>query len=321
MNSGETQTTIAKPEGAATMTLAGVPVAGRGTGRPLIAASHLSVRPQGNAAPVLEDISFAIHSGEIVTVVGPNGSGKSTFVRALLGHLAPSGGKVSRLAGLRIGYVPQRLHIERSMPMTVGRFLSLPHRVDPAQARAMLTRTGVPGLEDRQLSALSGGQFQRVLLARALLNDPQLLVLDEPTQGLDQPGMVGFYKLIEDVRAETGVAVLMVSHDLLVVMRASDRVVCLNGHICCEGTPQAVSAAPAYRAMFGAESQGMLALYQHHHDHDHDHDHGQSHGHDHHHGDHGHGRAGAQAAATAGQAVVNHTSDEADPERQGQQNA
>ena len=237
----------------------------------LIRASDLSVSHAGADLPVLRHVDFRILPAEIVTVVGPNGSGKSTLVRALLGHVPAETGRVERLPGLRIGYVPQRVHIERAMPMTVRRFLSLPVRVGEAEARAVLERTGVPGLEDRQITALSGGQLQRVLLARALLNDPQLLVLDEPTQGLDQPGIVAFYKLIEEVRAQTGVAVLMVSHDLLVVMRASDRVVCLNGHVCCEGTPQAVSAAPAYRALFGAEAQGTLALYQHHHDHDHDH--------------------------------------------------
>jgi len=237
----------------------------------LICATDVSVSHAEADLPVLSHVDFHIAPAEIVTVVGPNGSGKSTLVRALLGHVALATGCVQRAPALRIGYVPQRVHIERAMPMTVRRFLSLPRRVSDAQASAALERTGVPGLEGRQITALSGGQFQRVLLARALLNDPQLLVLDEPTQGLDQPGIVAFYKLIEEVRAETGVAVLMVSHDLLVVMRASDRVVCLNGHVCCEGTPQVVSAAPAYRAMFGAESQGTLALYQHHHDHDHDH--------------------------------------------------
>jgi zinc transport system ATP-binding protein len=237
----------------------------------LIRASDLSVSHAGADLPVLRHVDFRIAPAEIVTVVGPNGSGKSTLVRALLGHVPADTGRVERLPGLRIGYVPQRVHIERAMPMTVRRFLSLPLRVGDAEARAVLERTGVPGLENRQITALSGGQFQRVLLARALLNDPQLLVLDEPTQGLDQPGIVAFYQLIEEVRAQTGVAILMVSHDLLVVMRASDRVVCLNGHVCCEGTPQAVSAAPAYRALFGAETQGTLALYQHHHDHDHDH--------------------------------------------------
>jgi zinc transport system ATP-binding protein len=238
---------------------------------PLIRASDLSVSHAGADLPVLRHVDFRIDPAEIVTVVGPNGSGKSTLVRALLGHVAPDTGRIERQAGLRIGYVPQRVHIQRAMPMTVRRFLSLPLRVSDAQAAAVLERTGVPGLEGRQIAALSGGQFQRVLLARALLNHPQLLVLDEPTQGLDQPGIIAFYKLIEEVRAETGAAVLMVSHDLLVVMRASDRVICLNGHICCEGTPQVVSAAPAYRALFGAESQGTLALYRHHHDHDHDH--------------------------------------------------
>lgn len=237
----------------------------------LIHAADLSVSHAGADLPVLRHVDFRIAPAEIVTVVGPNGSGKSTLIRALLGHLALDSGRVERAPGLRIGYVPQRVNIERAMPMTVRRFLSLPRRVGDAEAAAVLDRTGVPGLQSRQITALSGGQLQRVLLARALLNDPQLLVLDEPTQGLDQPGIVAFYKLIEEVRAQTGAAVLMVSHDLLVVMRASDRVVCLNGHVCCEGTPQAVSAAPAYRALFGAEAQGTLALYQHHHDHDHDH--------------------------------------------------
>ncbi|MDT1061457.1 metal ABC transporter ATP-binding protein [Paracoccus sp. CPCC 101403] len=257
----------------------------------LIEARGLTVSHPGGDLPVLNHIDMHINPAEIVTVVGPNGSGKSTLVRALLGQIALDAGRIQRLAGLRIGYVPQRVHIERAMPMTVRRFLSLPKRVSDADAAAALERTGVEGLQARQIVSLSGGQFQRVLLARALLNDPQLLVLDEPTQGLDQPGIVAFYKLIEEVRAQTGVAILMVSHDLLVVMRASDRVICLNGHVCCEGTPQAVSAAPAYRALFGAESQGTLALYRHHHDHDHDHvahdaHSGHDHAHDHHHHHH-----------------------------------
>lgn len=241
---------------------------------PLISATDLTIRRPGGTDAVLSHVSLRLQPGEIVTVVGPNGSGKSTLVRALLGHLQAASGSVSRAPGLRIGYVPQRVHIEAAMPMTVRRFLSLPRRVDSATASAALTRTGVEGLESRQITQLSGGQFQRVLLARALLHSPQLLVLDEPTQGLDQPGIVAFYQLIEDVRRETGAAVLLVSHDLLVVMRASDRVLCLNGHICCEGSPAHVSAAPEYRALFG-EGEGTLALYRHHHDHDHDyvHDH------------------------------------------------
>lgn len=237
----------------------------------LIAARGLTIHRPGTAETVLRDVDFRIAPGEIVTVVGPNGSGKSSLVRALLGHMPLADGQVTRRAGLRIGYVPQRVQVDTAMPMTVRRFLSLPRRIDAAEAAAVLARTGVPGLERRQLTQLSGGQFQRVLLARALLHEPHLLVLDEPTQGLDQPGIVAFYQLIEEVRRQTGAAVLLVSHDLMVVMRASDRVVCLNGHVCCEGTPEHVSGAPAYRALFGGEAQGTLALYRHHHDHDHDH--------------------------------------------------
>lgn len=238
----------------------------------VISASDLTIRRPGSTETLLSHITLTLRAGEIVTVVGPNGSGKSTLVRALLGHLPASGGTLTRAPGLRIGYVPQRVHIEAALPLTVRRFLSLPWRVDDATAAAALARTGVQGLERRQITQLSGGQFQRVLLARALLNQPQLLVLDEPTQGLDQPGIVAFYKLIEEVRAETGAAVLLVSHDLLVVMRASDRVICLNGHICCQGTPADVSADPQYRALFG-DGEGTLALYRHHHDHQHDHIH------------------------------------------------
>lgn len=242
-----------------------------GGGMTLIVAEGLDVRLGGVA--VLNGITLQVRPAEIVTILGPNGSGKSTLLRALLGIIPASGGRVVRQAGLRVGYVPQRLMIDRSLPMTVRRFLSLPQRCSDVQATAALARVGLPGVEHQQMTDLSGGQFQRVLLARALLADPQLLVLDEPTQGLDQPGEAAFYRLIAEVRATTGAAVLMVSHDLHVVMAASDRVICLNGHICCEGTPRVVSIAPEYRALFGLGTQGALALYQHEHDHTHDHDH------------------------------------------------
>lgn len=253
----------------------------------LISAEGLVVRFGGTEA--LSGVSLAIEPGEIVTILGPNGSGKSTLLRALLGIVKPSAGRVTRAPGLRIGYVPQKLAVDRAMPMTARRFLSLPVAVGDAGAEAALARVGLDGLGGRQMSALSGGQFQRLLLARALLTEPQILILDEPTQGLDQPGEAGFYRLIEEVRRDTGAAVLMVSHDLHVVMAASDRVICLNHHICCEGAPRVVSSAPEYRALFGLGTQGALALYQHVHDHSHDHDGHDGHDHDHHHGhDHHH---------------------------------
>ncbi|TCM85819.1 metal ABC transporter ATP-binding protein [Rhodovulum steppense] len=244
----------------------------------LIAARGLGVRYGGVIA--LRDVAFAIEPGEIVTLVGPNGSGKSSLVRALLGVVRPSEGQVTRRAGLRIGYVPQRLAVDDRMPLSVARFLSLPDRRGRAEIAAMLAHVGVPGLEGRQMTALSGGQFQRVLLARALLAEPELLILDEATQGLDQPGTASFYQLVEDVRHQTGAGILMVSHDLHVVMAASDRVICLNGHICCQGQPHVVTAAPEYRALFGLGTLGTMALYQHAHDHDHDacdHSHGDAH--------------------------------------------
>lgn len=233
----------------------------------LIEASHICVRY--GADEVLHDVSLSVFPGEIVTILGPNGSGKSTLLRALLGIVPVAEGEVRRQPGLRVGYVPQRLMLDRTMPITVRRFLSLPVRATDAAAAAALDRVGMAGHGGDQMTALSGGQVQRVLLARALLGAPQVLMLDEPTQGLDQPGEAAFYRLIEDVRAVTGAAVLMVSHDLHVVMAASDRVICLNGHICCEGTPRVVSNAPEYRALFGLGTQGALALYRHEHDHDH----------------------------------------------------
>ena len=243
----------------------------------LISARNLAITLDGR--PILRDVDFSIHAGEIVTVVGPNGSGKSTFMRALVGALSPARGTVTRQAGLRIGYVPQVLHIDRTLPLTVARFLSLPVRRKKAEIDDALTDAGLsPEIAAQQVSALSGGQFQRVLLARALLGDPQLLVLDEPTKGLDQPGVAAFYLLVEDVRRRLGCAVLMVSHDLHVVMSASDRVICINGHICCEGAPVAVSKAPEYRALFGQGTRGALALYHHDHDHGHDHSHDHPHG-------------------------------------------
>jgi zinc transport system ATP-binding protein len=245
----------------------------------LIAAEGVTVRLGG--AEVISHVDLAVAPGEIVTIVGPNGSGKSTLLRALIGAVPLAAGRVRRRPGLRVGYVPQKLAIDAGLPMSVGRFLSLPVRQPAERIAGVLARTGAAGLEAAPLAGLSGGTLQRVLLARALLARPELLILDEPTQGLDQPGEAAFYRLIEALRAETGAAVLMVSHDLHVVMSASDRVVCLNRHVCCAGTPAHVSSAPEYRALFGLGTGGTLALYRHDHDHHH-------HDHDGHHGEHRH---------------------------------
>lgn len=239
----------------------------------LLDVRALSLRYGGTE--VLHNVNLTIDRGEIVTIVGPNGSGKTSLLRAILGAIPAAAGSVIRKPGLVIGYVPQRLHVDPTLPMTVARFLRMPHGAARSDIVAALERTGVPRAADQQMSELSGGQLQRVLLARALVSRPGLLLLDEPTQGLDQAGSASFYRLIEEVRRETGCAVLMISHELHVVMAASDRVICLNGHVCCEGTPDIVSSAPEYRALFGTGTGGALALYRHEHDHAHDHhDHG-----------------------------------------------
>ena len=235
----------------------------------LVQVEDLSVRYGARTA--LSRVSLRVEPSEIVTIVGPNGSGKTSLLRAIIGAIKPFQGRVVQASSLKIGYVPQKLHIDETLPITVSRFLKLPGGVTAADIDYALTQAGVPELEKAQLSQLSGGQFQRVLLARALIAKPDLLLLDEATQGLDQRGSASFYQQIETVRQTTGCAVLMISHELHVVMSASDRVICLNGHVCCEGTPAVVASAPEYRALFGTGTGGALALYRHEHDHGHDH--------------------------------------------------
>ena len=218
---------------------------------------------------VLEHVTLSLAPGEIVTIVGPNGSGKSTLLKALIGVHRPSAGQVLRKPGLRLGYVPQRLAVDRTLPLSVSRFMDLGAGHDAAEKALALRWAGRSGIETRQLADLSGGELQRVLFARALLGRPEVLLLDEPTQGLDQAAQSAFYQRLEAWRDETGCAVMMVSHDLHVVMSASDRVICINGHVCCEGAPAQVSAAPEYRALFGTGTGGALALYRHEHDHHH----------------------------------------------------
>ena len=237
---------------------------------PLIQTKNLSLSVAGQA--ILDNINFTISPDEIVTIVGPNGAGKSSFLRALIGVQKITAGQIITKKNLNIGYVPQSLNLNRHLPLTVMRFLSLPKRQSKSKSAEALGKAGVPDIANKQMADLSGGQFQRALLARALIESPDILILDEATAGLDQPGIARFYQLIADVRNQSGCAVLMVSHELNIVMGASDRVICLNQHICCQGTPDLVASNPEYRALFGVSIPSELALYTHEHDHNHEHD-------------------------------------------------
>jgi len=234
----------------------------------LIKISNLEVKYGSKF--VLKNMNLSLNAGEIVTIVGPNGSGKTTLFKAIIGTIPLSKGTIEINPNLRIGYVPQQLKIDQTLPITVERFLKLSNiNFEKSQDKTELI-LGSKDLLDVQINSLSGGEMQRVLLARALINDPQILLLDEATRGLDQPGVAAFYRKIENIRKSTNCAILMISHDLHVVMSSSDRVICVNGHICCQGTPEIVATSPEYQALFGGDVDGTFALYRHHHDHKHD---------------------------------------------------
>ncbi|MBA35622.1 MAG: zinc ABC transporter ATP-binding protein [Oleispira sp.] len=235
---------------------------------------------------VLQNIDLAISENEIVTIIGPNGCGKSSLLRVLLGLNTPDSGKVTRRKGLRIGYMPQKLRIDDRLPLSVTRFLMLAPGARKQRVAEWLDRLSITALADQPVQRLSGGEWQRVLLARALLIEPHLLVLDEPVQGVDVQGQRELYQLLPELRNELGCGIVLVSHDLHLVMAQTDRVICLNGHICCSGHPDHVSASAEYNSLFG-HKQGQensqqdaplvltnelapeLAHYTHHHDHKH----------------------------------------------------
>ncbi|MGI9294909.1 MAG: zinc ABC transporter ATP-binding protein ZnuC [Pseudomonadales bacterium] len=218
---------------------------------------------------IVRDVSFNVATGQIVTLIGPNGAGKTTLVRAVLGLCATSSGHIHTRPGLRVGYMPQRLHINAHMPLPVLQFLQL-GGASRKQVLTALRETGIERLQAAAMQDVSGGELQRILLARALLREPQLLVLDEPVQGVDLGGQTELYDLITKVRNEHGCGVLMVSHDLQLVMATTDTVVCLNHHVCCHGHPDHVSNDPAFIELFGEQYAQKLAVYHHHHDHDQD---------------------------------------------------
>jgi len=234
---------------------------------------------------ILDRVNLDVRPNEIVTVIGPNGAGKSTLVRCLLGLQPITSGEVIRQKDLRVGYVPQRFPLTSSVPLDVRRLLSLTLKPTETEIDEALAETGIAHLKAANVARLSGGELQRALLARALLRKPQLLVLDEPVQAVDFLGEARMYELISEVRKRHGCGILMVSHDLHMVMAESDHVVCLNGHVCCEGGPTKVQQDPEFAKLFGPSAARMIAAYTHHHDHDHE-----SHGcgHDHHKHDHRH---------------------------------
>jgi len=218
---------------------------------------------------ILQDISFAVEPGQITTIIGPNGAGKSSLVRIVIGLESQFDGRIQRQANLKIGYMPQKSLINPLMPITVKRLLSLTQRASEQLICEALEKTGVTYLLNQQVSSLSGGETQRVMLARCLVGNPDLLVLDEPTAGVDITGEAQMYDLIAQIRDEIGCAVLMVSHDLHMVMSKTDEVLCLNQHLCCSGKPESVSVHPEYLALFGDQAES-IAVYTHHHDHVHD---------------------------------------------------
>ena len=234
---------------------------------PLLEVSGVSLAIHGNT--ILDRVALRVHANEIVTLIGPNGAGKSMLVRTILGLIHPDHGDIRLQPGLRIGYMPQRLMIDETLPLSVYRFITLGTRAERTQVHTVLAETGALAVLNSPIQAISGGELQRVMLARALLREPQLLVLDEPVQAVDVSGQYALYELIARIRRERGCGILMVSHDLHLVMAATDRVICLNRHVCCSGHPDSVSRDPAYLQLFGRQGVEQIAVYQHHHNHHH----------------------------------------------------
>lgn len=233
---------------------------------PLVTLDNLTVRFDDR--PAVDRVNLSVHRGDIITIIGPNGAGKTTLIKALLGLQPVTEGKVHRAADLVIGYVPQNLQMEATLPLSVNRFMALSGRKRPECLKA-LARTGIEHLANASVHHLSGGEKQRLLLARALVRKPDLLVLDEPAQGVDINGQAALYELIRKLRDELRCGVIMISHDLHLVMAATDKVICLNQHVCCSGFPADISRDPAFIETFGRSVAESVAVYHHHHNHRH----------------------------------------------------
>lgn len=235
--------------------------------QPLVTLEDAGLRKGGRW--LVRGVDLAVRPREIVTLIGPNGSGKSTTARMALGIQQPSEGRLIRKAGLRVSYVPQKVNIDWTLPLLVEHLMQLTQPLDAEAMERALQLTGVAHLRKAEVRHLSGGEFQRVMLARAVARQPELLVLDEPVQGVDFAGEIAIYDLIRQLRDDLGCGILLISHDLHMVMAATDHVICLNGHVCCHGTPESVTSSEAYRNLFGGRGGEVLAPYQHHHDHTH----------------------------------------------------
>lgn len=234
----------------------------------LVSAKDVSVYLQGKC--ILDKVSLEVHESEILTLIGPNGAGKSTLIKCLLGIMPIDSGSIFKTPALRLGYVPQKTFLNPSLPIHVAGFLALAGDFSQAEILKVLQQVKAEKLAKSPLQNISGGEFQRVLLARAILRKPDLLVLDEPSQGMDIIGQQELYALLSNIKKDLNSAILMVSHDLHLVMSSTDRVVCLNQHICCSGLPESVSSDPAYLQLFGLKEGKGFAIYEHHHNHHHD---------------------------------------------------
>jgi zinc transport system ATP-binding protein len=237
------------------------------TNRSLVELRDVGVKRDGRW--LVRGVSLSVDEGEIVTLIGPNGSGKSTTAKLALGVLRPDEGKVKTAPGLVVSYVPQKIAIDWTLPLRVEHFMRLTNAISDADISSALAATGVEHLLKQDMRVLSGGEFQRVLIARAIARKPRLLVLDEPVQGVDFTGETELYELIKTLRDDLGCGIVLISHDLHVVMAATDKVICLNGHVCCSGTPRLVAESAVYKALFGHQLAPGLALYEHRHDHTH----------------------------------------------------
>lgn len=217
---------------------------------------------------LVKGVSLQIKKGQIVTLIGPNGSGKSTTAKIALGIYKKIDGEVEKFTN-KVGYVPQKISIDWTLPLRVKDFMVLTENLKDEDINEALSLTGVIQLKNKNLGDLSGGEFQRVLIARAISKKPDLLVLDEPVQGVDFTGEIALYKLIKKITEELNCGILLISHDLHTVMSATDHVVCLNGHVCCSGSPMDVAKNNKYKALFGEQASQILSRYEHRHDHVH----------------------------------------------------